>query len=57
VWYKDVADRLDAAPVHAVDADAALGTGSMVVDMPSVPQRSRCLRQLLCPHQPQVLAL
>ena len=36
--YKDVADRLAAALAHVVDADAALGTGSMVVDMPLVPQ-------------------
>ena len=31
VRYKDVADQLAAAPAPAVDADAALGVGSVAV--------------------------
>jgi hypothetical protein len=38
VRYKDVADRVTAAPAPAVDEDAAHGAHNMVVDIPSVRQ-------------------
>ena len=52
VQYKDVTDRLVAASTFTVDADVALGTGSVVVDMLSVQQQPRYPRQVMCPHQP-----
>jgi len=57
VWYKDVTDRLAATPALVVDADAALGAGSVAVDMPSVQQRPCCLCQVLRPHRLQLLVL
>ena len=55
VRYKDFTDRLFAAPTFTIDADAALGTGSVIVDMLSVQQRSHCLCQVLSPYQPKML--
>jgi len=57
VRYKDVADRLATAPTIAIDADATLDIDSMAVVALTAYQRPRCLRQVLRPHQPQVLVL
>ena len=50
--YKDVTDWLVIALTLTVDADAALGIGSVVIDMLSVQQRPHCLCQMLHLHQP-----
>ena len=47
VRYKDVAYRVTAAPALAVDADVALGAGSVAVHIPSMQQWSRCMRQVV----------
>ena len=57
MWYKDIADRLVAAPALAVDADATLDAGSMAVIALKAYQRPCCLCQVLHPHQPHMLVL
>ena len=47
VQYKDVTDRLVVASTFTVDADVALGTGSVAVHIPSMQQWSRCMRQVV----------
>ena len=57
VQYKDVTNRPVVAPIFPVDRNTALGTGSVLVDLLSVQQRPRWLRQMLSSYQSEVLVM